>query len=553
VEAQFLGIKDGKINLHKVNGVKIAVPIAKMSHEDLDYVERATGASLTADKSGGRRHASGGESSRSGAAASAPKAGASIDPSRKEYDWFQFFLDCEVNPQLCERYSQAFLKESMDESILSDVDAAVLRTLGLREGDIIKVTRTLDTKFGRIGSKNKDKDAGDGQGGLFSGPGGTLRNNTRKGRPAPAVATSDVVDPKAFSKSDGGSATLSPATTGGAVSSAPPPKSGFDDDAWDVKPVKQTADQLTKAPTPESTAPAPQDASAQSMTGSMQELSLLSAPLQPTKAAPARAADDITVGTQSAAVASPPAQPVPGATPSFFAGVAAQARQRPQAPQTSPGQGTLQPPPPSRPLSAPQSAQPSAFSPPPLGPQMTGSVHPVLQGQVAPPGQSLGEIRVAEHYTRQLQQQQQQMQQMQQQMQQMQQMQPQPTGAFGMQQPSMGYMQPLPTGVSVMAPTAGPMQPQVTGFPSAFPQQIMGGGVNQFLPAPLEPLRTGVPVSSFASAQPMATAPAAAPIAPLVPQQTGPPPPVRFGLQPEAAKLMPQATGRRANLSQASK
>jgi len=43
VDAQFLGLKDGKINLHKTNGVKIAVPIIKMSAEDLAYVERQTG------------------------------------------------------------------------------------------------------------------------------------------------------------------------------------------------------------------------------------------------------------------------------------------------------------------------------------------------------------------------------------------------------------------------------------------------------------------------------------------------------------------------------
>jgi hypothetical protein len=40
---------------------------------------------------------------------------------------------------------------------------------------------------------------------------------------------------------------------------------------------------------------------------------------------------------------------------------------------------------------------------------------------------------------------------------------------------------------------------------------------------------------------------------PLVPQKTGPPPPVRFGVTGDTKKLMPQATGRRANLAQASK
>ena len=125
VEAQFLGVKDGKINLHKTNGVKIAVPVAKMSFEDLDYVERVTGSAPSAGRS-------------------TKQVGASVEQRKPDYDWFQFFLDCDVAVGLCERYAQAFAKESMDESVLSDVNASVLRTLGLREGDIIKVMRTLD-------------------------------------------------------------------------------------------------------------------------------------------------------------------------------------------------------------------------------------------------------------------------------------------------------------------------------------------------------------------------------------------------------------------------
>lgn len=42
VEAQFLGLKDGKIKLNKMNGVKIAVLVAKMLVEDPGYVKKAT-------------------------------------------------------------------------------------------------------------------------------------------------------------------------------------------------------------------------------------------------------------------------------------------------------------------------------------------------------------------------------------------------------------------------------------------------------------------------------------------------------------------------------
>ena len=46
VEAEFLGCVEGKIHLHKTNGVKIAVAADKLSVEDLEYVERVTGTSL---------------------------------------------------------------------------------------------------------------------------------------------------------------------------------------------------------------------------------------------------------------------------------------------------------------------------------------------------------------------------------------------------------------------------------------------------------------------------------------------------------------------------
>ncbi|CAG8660532.1 5522_t:CDS:2, partial [Acaulospora morrowiae] len=43
VEAQFLQYVDGKVHLHKLNGVKIAVPIERMSKSDLTYLEGVTG------------------------------------------------------------------------------------------------------------------------------------------------------------------------------------------------------------------------------------------------------------------------------------------------------------------------------------------------------------------------------------------------------------------------------------------------------------------------------------------------------------------------------
>lgn len=534
-----------------MNGVKIAVPIAKMSHEDLEYVENITGISLDDERplADVRR-------AKSSTRPSEP-AGAKIERNKvPEYDWFQFFLSCDVAVGLCERYAQAFLKDSMDESVLPDVDATILRTLGLREGDIIKVMRNLDTRFGRDRSKsNADGEAAPG--GLFSGPGGALRNNTRKGRPAPAVQTSNVVDATAFSKNDEPqSLPEDDSTTQDSKKPTGKQTAGFEDDAWSVKPVKAT--EVDKPlPTPVETASPP--AAPPALVGSMKELSLLSQPLQPTKVEPqpTLAQSPITSTTTTPVTAN---EQVPGASPSFFSNMPSSpkslARQRPTPGPISSNQPMLLPPPPQRSTSAPQSAMQSQFQAP-LAPQMTG----LVQGQVAPPGQSLNDIAQAR------------MQQQYAQMQQLQQMQPTMTGFAGQQPGIAGYpvgngtqfIQPMYTGMPNQSPFQDPtrqaqfatLQPQPTGFTAPFtqPQFTQPGTVNSFLPPALEPQRTGMPglqmqptgynsVNSVSQhQQPQA----------LIPQKTGPPPPVRFGVSNEAKKLAPQPTGRRANLSQASK
>lgn len=524
-----------------MNGVKIAVPIAKMSHEDLEYVENITGLSLDDERplADVKRAKS----------TSKPRenVGAKIEKSQKpEYDWFQFFLSCDIAVGLCERYAQAFLKDSMDESVLPDVDSTILRTLGLREGDIIKVMRHLDTRFGRERSKS-NADGEGASGGLFSGPGGALRNNTRKGRPAPTVQTSDVVDATAFSKKDSAS---SPGEESKASDKAAAPATGgFDDDAWSVKPAKTTQIDRDSKPLPtpmEAESPKPKPAA---LVGSMKDLSLLTQPLQPTKIAeqPSVTSSSITPNSAASVATAAPAQ---GASPSFFSSMPSSpktlARQRPVPGPLSPNQTSIIPPPPQRPLSAPQSVLQQSQFPVPLAPQMTGAV----QGQVAPVGQSLNDIaqaRIQQQYAAQMQQQ-------------MQQLQPTMTGYAGQPQGMTGYqmgngsqfMQPMYTGITVGPGQFAPMQPQATGFAASMSQPQFGqqGPVNSFLPPALEPQRTGMPAM-----QPQATgfnsytAPAPQP---LVPQKTGPPPPVRFGVANDTKKLVPQPTGRRANLSQAS-
>ena len=691
MEAQFIGLKDGKINLHKLNGVKIAVPVSKMAVEDLEYVEQQTGQSLDEDKPissimGKNKKLpaikdhdapAGAKIMRSENAGSEPSA--KPQPKPPEYDWFEFFLNCGVNPYQCERYAYNFNKDSMDEDVLPEITSPLLRSLGLKEGDMLRVMKFLDLKFNRKGNKSKlgnvtnaegEEADEERNGGLFSGPGGTLKNNTRKGRPAPAVQTNDTVDPKAFQQkndSDKKPATEAVATP---LAKAPAPVKkdnildGFDDDAWDVKPSKQENGPSTAASNAASISqqtsaapPKPQ------LTAGQAELSLLSTPLQPIIAHSTGAPPNSHPQQQQPPLGFNPQQqqqvqsqhPQPvqsqptGATPGFFAGLNQQnsgqppqsfqqqtqqpqyispqqtgfgqqpqqfnqPRQRPQPPQFVQSSGILPPPP--RPLSAPQNSQQSNFGPPPpLAPQLTGAPPQNFGQNPSQPQQpTLNDLSRLTLQNQQFGQQQQQQQQ-QQQFQQPQQLQPQPTGFsqqaqnfnqfsnFGQQQPQQfgqqqalgpqptGF-QPHPTGFQSQ-PTG--FQPQQSGFQSqlfqngqqsqnspfadprpGFQSQFatisspppippQRTGINSFLPPALNPQPTGIngfnrPAFGQPGHQPSfgQAAPPPPPIpqqptlAPLQPQKTGPAPPVSFGRQ-EPKKLTPQPTGRRANLSQASK
>ena len=212
---------------------------------------------------------------------------------------------------------------------------------------------------------------------------------------------------------------------------------------------------------------------------------------------------------------------------------------------------------------------------------------------MAPPGQSLNDLNQQRFQQQQFNQQQQFLHQQQQQQQQLQ---PQQTG-FGPQAQNFGQftggLQPRSTGFqqpafqnpyvigqqqgSPFADPRGPkpqfqpslqpqntrFQPQFTGFtssyqPSPAPLQPTQTGVNSMLPPALQPQNTAV-VNGFSrpsfsqetSVPPVPPIPQMPAATPLQPQKTGPAPPVRFGTQP-ASKLVPQATGRKANLSAAS-
>jgi len=484
----------------------------------------------------------------------------------------------------------------MGPEVLPDVNQQLLRTLGLKEGDILRVMKFLDNKYDRhlqVASPTGQDEGSSG--GLFAGPGGVLKNNTRKGRPAPAVQTNDVVDESAFKEKSESAGVKTPLAD--AKSSSAGKSNGFDDDAWDVKPQRSQTPRAAAAP-------APQEPPKPLINDDIASLSISAPPLQPTPAPQPQPA----VQAQQTAQAAP--APAPVANQAIFDKIASLApaarqqqpqptgfqqpmqtgyqqqpmqpqqtampRQRPAAPLQT-GGGSFGMPPPPRAASAPgfPPQQQSSFGPPPLQAQLTG-----YQPQNQMPQQQQFQPMQPQQTAYQPQgvnqgfQQQNSIQAMQQNYPPMQ---PQPTGfqpqsqfgqQYGQQQPT-GFQQPMQTGYQQQfvngAQTGSPFadpprQPyqqmpsglsnsftaQQTGFQPSFNMTQptgMNGYANPAVPN-LPPQQTG---GVFGPSQPLSI-----PAAPLVPQKTGPPPPVRFGMQPGAKPLMPQPTGR-ANLSKASK
>ncbi|TQS36410.1 hypothetical protein Golomagni_03142 [Golovinomyces magnicellulatus] len=583
VEAQFLALKDGKINLHKMNGVKIAVPVSKMSIEDLEYVERQTGLSLDDDKplSGLRKTRSSGITSSNEAVTS---YGAIIE--KKEYDWFQFFLDCEVSVNLCERYSQAFQRDSMDESVLPDIDATVLRTLGIREGDIIKILRFLDKKFSRsvpkrsagLGSEVTIPD-GDTQGGLFSGPGGRLKNNTTKTRPSPAVQSNNTINLEFFSREIKDKSSPNPAITPTSPEKDQP-KSGFEDDFWDVK---ESAQQISSPSTSASGSQLQPNQKNLTLSDSMKELSLLAKPLEPIKLQP-------TSPSEISQTPQQPSKPPQSLTPLSFVSFGfqqtglkpLQSGTNKFQPRNEMNEGVTIPiphqdlnrnfpglnkglmvPAPNRPLSAPVVNQNSPYIPAFIQPQATGiqtssgyyrqpssngqnvldpRVWQVSNGLNVPQNQvNMGGVSDQQGYNQ-----------------------------HGNQTPSITQpnIQPfsVPTAILhngfpsvVISPFSdtyshqfppNPTQPSGS-HPQTFSNQT---GINSIIAPSLKP--TPATISSHTYFNPISsTHPHPTPSQPnlekfFVPQKTGPPP-VKFGVPYDQRNITPQPTGRRANISQA--
>ena len=219
-----------------------------------------------------------------------PKARKSEPPKKgKPVDWFEFFLNAGCGIDECTRYAEAFERDKIDEALLPDITHQTMRSIGLKEGDIIRVSKAIaqrhpnrqtaaeeqmkkDEEYARKlqeeeNNGNASPKRQTGSVGLFAGPGGALKNNTRRGRPQPSKsappANVDLISISTASEqlTRQGSPSIprvsSPQSAGAGpprANSAAPVVSGFDDDAWTNRP---SSTQPPAATPPATTARAP--------------------------------------------------------------------------------------------------------------------------------------------------------------------------------------------------------------------------------------------------------------------------------------------------------
>ena len=261
----------------------IEVPAEKMSIEDINFVNR-----LKNGQDGERtprppRALSPGTSDDEPLAVRRlslqpePKSKPVPPKKGRNIDWFEFFLNAGCDMDDCTRYASSFERDKIDESLLPDITAQNLRTIGLHEGDIIRVLKAIaqrkpsngssvleeqmrkDEEFARKLQEEENRGGSKRQTaspGLFASPGGLLKNNTRRGRPQPSRSTPPATvdlqsittaseqitrrdSPSISLVSSPVSAVSAPPRAGSAGPTNAPPAavvSGFDDDAWTNRP-----------------------------------------------------------------------------------------------------------------------------------------------------------------------------------------------------------------------------------------------------------------------------------------------------------------------------
>lgn len=164
VQAQFLSLYEGKFRLHKTNGVKIDVPVDKMSPEDIQWVEAKLGKSISsgspmADIAAGQKTpempprpqpatspATAAPAAASAASSSSARASKEAKKTNPNWDWFDWFMMIGIPMEAALRYAPAFKGDKLDDSDLENLTHRRMKMLGVKENHVRRIERYLETQ-----------------------------------------------------------------------------------------------------------------------------------------------------------------------------------------------------------------------------------------------------------------------------------------------------------------------------------------------------------------------------------------------------------------------
>ncbi|KAK5671102.1 hypothetical protein QVD99_002863 [Batrachochytrium dendrobatidis] len=145
MDAQYLGIKDGRVQLHKSNGVKIAVPIEKLCQSDLNYLKSLPGNEKlitvnTPAPALAPPKAKTGTSSNN----TLSKKETSKEYMHGDFNWLEWLIHAGLASNDAAAIARQFAEQRLDVSMINDISREALRQMLITEGDIIRIRKAAN-------------------------------------------------------------------------------------------------------------------------------------------------------------------------------------------------------------------------------------------------------------------------------------------------------------------------------------------------------------------------------------------------------------------------
>jgi hypothetical protein len=145
VEAQYIDFHNGKLRLHKLNGVKIDVPVEKMCDEDVQWVENYQ---RNANRPPPPPQVQEEPEEPTPVMPPRSKTEPQAPPQKKlntNWDWFDWFMVIGIPMQASLQYSSAFKADKLDDSDIGKLTHKQMKTLGLKEEHVRRVERYVES------------------------------------------------------------------------------------------------------------------------------------------------------------------------------------------------------------------------------------------------------------------------------------------------------------------------------------------------------------------------------------------------------------------------